>query len=88
MYPAARVLDFIQHGMPTKDLYGERFNRTYRGGILNMYVFQTLSEVRERTENREPEYNEERAHDSLCDLTHWEYLGKHERAGNSNFGCH
>lgn len=30
----------------------ERFNRSYRAGALDMYIFQTLSEVRERTEAR------------------------------------
>ena len=43
-----------------------------------MYVFRTLSEVGEITENCIREYNEERPHDSLGDLTPWEYLAKHE----------
>jgi putative transposase len=33
------------------------------------------------------EYNEERPHDSLDDLTPWEYLAK-KQAENSNLGCH
>ena len=53
-----------------------------------MYVFRTLSEVREITENWIREYNEERLYDSLGDLTLWEYLAIHEEQKNSNLGCH
>ena len=82
------TLEFIQPGAPTQNSYVERFNRTYRDEILNMYVFQTLNEVRERTENWIREYNEERPHDSLGDLTPWEYLAKHQQLENSNLGRH
>ena len=71
----------------TQNSYVERFNRTYRDEILNMYVFKTLSEVRELTENWIREYNEERPHDSLGDLTPWEYRVKHEQLENSNYAC-
>lgn len=67
-------LAFIQPGKPTQNSYVERFNRTYRDEILNMYAFKTLNEVREITENWIKEYNEERPHDSLGDLTPSEYL--------------
>ncbi|GAA6152206.1 hypothetical protein NBRC116587_16250 [Pseudoteredinibacter isoporae] len=80
-------LEFIKPGKPTQNSYVERFNRTYRDEILNMYVFRTLNEVRELTENWIREYNEERPHDSLGDLTPWEYLAKHEPE-NSNLDCH
>lgn len=81
-------LEFIQPGKPTQNSYVERFNRTYRDEILNMYVFRTLTEVRERTECWVREYNEERPHDSLGDLTPWEYLAKSERSENSSLDCH
>jgi len=59
-----------------------------REGILNMHVFRTLTEVRELTEDWVREYNEERPHDSLNDLTPWEYLAQHELRENSNLGRH
>ena len=70
-------LEFIQPGRPMQNGYVERFNRSYREGVLDMYIFQTLSEVRERTEIWMKQYNEERPHDSLNDLTPKEYLILH-----------
>lgn len=81
-------LEFIKPGKPTQNSYVERFNRTYRDEILNMYLFRTLNEVREITDNWVREYNEERPHDSLGDLTPWEYLAKHNPLENSKLECH
>lgn len=81
-------LDFIQPGTPTQNSYIERFNRTYRDEILNMYVFRTLSEVRDLTENWVREYNDERPHSSLNDLTPWEYLANSEQTKDSTSKCH
>ena len=81
-------LEFINPGRPTQNSYIERFNRTYRDEILNMYVFKTLNEVRELTEKWLIEYNDERPHSALNDLTPWEYLAKSEHLENSKLGCH
>lgn len=43
-------LEFIKPEKPTPNSYIERFNRTYRDAILNMHVFKTFSDVRDRTE--------------------------------------
>lgn len=76
-------LEFIQPGKPTQNSFVERFNRTYREEVLDFYVFRQLSEVREITERWLSEYNEERPHESLSDLTPQEYLINHLNAENS-----
>lgn len=81
-------LDFIEPGKPTQNSFIERFNRTYRDEVLNMYVFKTLNEARELTQNWITQYNNERPHDSLMDLTPWEYLAKYQPLENSNLKCH
>lgn len=52
-----------------------------------MYVFRNLTKVRELTESWMAEYIYERPHDSLEDLTPWEYLARHQRAENSSLRC-
>lgn len=67
-------LEFIKPGKPMQNGFIERFNRTYRQAVLDMYVFQTLNEVREQTERWLKEYNEDRPHDALGDLSPREFL--------------
>jgi putative transposase len=68
------TLEFIKPGKPMQNGFIERFNRSYREAVLDMYVFQSLHEVREQTEKWIKEYNEERPHESLGHLTPREYL--------------
>ena len=63
------VLDFIEPGRPMQNGFIERFNRSYREAVLDMYVFRTLDEVRERTDAWMADYNEVLPHDALGDLT-------------------
>lgn len=62
------MLDFIQPGRPMQNGFIERFNKTLRTEILDMYLFRTLSEVRFLIESWRTEYNEERPHSSLGDM--------------------
>ena len=66
-------LDFIEPGKPAQNSFIERFNHTYRNEVLDFHVFRTLEEVREVTDRRLIEYNEERPYESLNDLTPVEY---------------
>ena len=61
------MLEFIKPGRPMQNGFIERVNRSYREAVLDMFVFQSLSEVREQTERWLKEYNEERPHESLHD---------------------
>lgn len=67
------ALEFIKPGKPTQNAFIERFNRTYRTEILDFYLFRTLNEAREITERWLAEYNSERPHESLNNLTPEEY---------------
>ncbi|MCC6296416.1 MAG: transposase [Pseudomonadales bacterium] len=60
-----------------KSLGHYSFNGSFRRGVLDMYVFRTLTEVRERTDDWLRQYNEEIARESLGMLTPVEYRLKH-----------
>ena len=66
---AGMAIQYIQPGKPNQNAYVERFNRTYRDELLDMYLFATLDDVREATRWWMREYNEERPHDALNDRT-------------------
>ncbi len=67
-------LEFIRPGRPMQNGFIERFNRSYREAVLDMYLFRSLDEVRGQTEFWVKEYNGERPHESLGNLTPREYL--------------
>jgi len=66
----------------------ERFNKTYREEVLDFYLFKSLTEVKKITENWLRQYNEERPHESLGDLTPAEFLMKNSSKEVSTFGWH
>lgn len=78
---AGMKIQYIEPGEPNQNAYIERFNRTYREEVLDLYLFGSIEEVRETTYWWLIDYNENRPHDSLGDLTPAEYL--QQNAGNS-----
>lgn len=67
------VLEYIQPGKPAQNGYIERFNRTYREEVLDMNLFRNIQEVQQLTDQWIQEYNNERPHQSLGNLTPSEY---------------
>ena len=67
-------INYIQPGCPYQNGYIERFNRTYRNDVLDLYLFSNLDEVRQITDDWMQLYNFERPHDSLNDMTPIEFL--------------
>ncbi len=59
---------YIQPGKPTQNAYIERFNGTYRRGVLNKYIFENIHQVRDETEKWMFDYNHFKPHDSLGNL--------------------
>ena len=68
------IIRYIEPGKPNQNAYIERFNRTYREELLSLYLFESLSDVRERTYWWRIAYNEERPHDALGDMTPAQYM--------------
>ena len=62
---AGLAIQYIPKGEPNQNAYIERFNRTYREEVLNLYLFRNLAEVRETTHWWRIDYNEHRPHDAL-----------------------
>lgn len=58
-------IQYIQPGKPAQNAYIERFNRSYREAVLDMYLFQNIPEAQKITNSWLKHYNEERPHESL-----------------------
>ena len=66
-------LSFIRPGHPVENAYIESFNGRFRDECLNEHWFMTLDHARQIIERWRIEYNTERPHSSLGDLTPEEF---------------
>lgn len=69
-------LNFIRPGKPVENAYIESFNGRFRDECLNEHWFLTLAHARGIIEAWRNEYNTERPHSSLGNLTPAEYAGR------------
>jgi putative transposase len=83
-YQAGVRLSFIRPGKPVENAYIESFNGRFRDECLNEHWFLTMAHARRAIEAWRVEYNTERPHSSLGNLTPEEYakngLSRTERA--------
>ena len=68
-YEAGVRLNFIRPGKPVENAYIESFNGRFRDECLNEHWFLTMAHARGVIEQWRIEYNTERPHSSLGDLT-------------------
>lgn len=77
-WAAANKIEFtyIEPGMPMQNGLVERFNKTYRTEVLDAWIFERLSQVRQITGQWMWRYNHVRPHRSLLRLTPRAFLLK------------
>lgn len=71
-------LHFIQPGKPVQNAFIESFNGKFRDECLNEHWFLTLQEAQLVIEAWRREYNEERTHSAIGDLTPMEFILNHQ----------
>lgn len=69
----------IDPGKPTQNAYIERFNRTFRQEVLDVYAFSGLDEVRDESTRWLYGYNHDRPHRSLGRQSPADYRVRHEK---------
>ena len=72
-------LHFIEPGKPSQNAFVESFNGKFRDECLNENWFYGLEDGREKIENWRVDYNTQRPHRSLRQLTPFEYRNKSEK---------
>jgi putative transposase len=75
-YQRGVKLHFIQPGKPIQNAFVESFNGRFRDECLNEHWFVTLSDARQRIENWRQDYNTQRPHRSLGQLTPADYAAR------------
>lgn len=80
-------LRYIQPGKPDQNAFIERFNRTYRGEVLDAYVFASVTEVQAVTDEWLHGYNERRPHDALGRIPPTRFLPRSPTPESSNAWC-
>ena len=59
------IVHYIQPGKPAQNAYIERFNRSYREELLDMYLFKSIQQAQTLTDEWLVHYNQKRPHEAL-----------------------
>lgn len=68
------TMDFSRPGKPTDNPFIESFNGSVRDECLNIHWFLSLEDAQDKIDNWRREYNHERTHSSLNDMTPAEFI--------------
>ena len=69
------LIQYIQPGKPAQNGYIERFNRSYREEVLDLYLFRNMQEVKLHTDAWLIHYNNVRPHEALAFKTPNQMIG-------------
>ena len=83
-YQRGVKLDFIRPGRPTENGFIESFNGKLRDECLNAELFSDLLDARMKLEAWRSDYNENRPHSSIGNLTPIEFANKVRTDGAPN----
>lgn len=70
-------LCFIQPGKPNQNAYCESFNARFRDECLNLHWFASIDEAKQIIETFRKEFNNERPHSSLGNMTPIQFANNH-----------
>ena len=73
-YEHGVTMDFSRPGKPTDNPFIESFNGSLRDECLNIHWFLSLEDAQDKLEKWRREYNHERTHSSLNDMTPAEFI--------------
>lgn len=73
-YDRGVKLQFIRRGKPVDNAYMESFNGKFRDECLNQHWFTSIGHARDISESWRMDYNNERLHSALGDMTPAEFM--------------
>jgi putative transposase len=76
-------LDFIRPGKPVENGCIESFNGRLRDELLNTELFLDINDARRKIEVWRRDYNGNRPHSALCDMTPDEFAAKNRPSGEA-----
>lgn len=76
---------YIQPGKPDQNAYVERFNRSFRQEVLDAYLFGSIAEAQDLSDEWLTDYNENRPHDGLGGLPPAHFLPRGPKLEKSSY---